>query len=80
MNEIHHTVETFFIMVISMWGFDGNDWQYIGNQISLQQPMTQAQCEYLIDEDMWQVSYQNHFYRLMAHCFPAECAEEGKCK
>ncbi len=67
-------------MVISMWGFDGNDWQYIGNQIALQQPMTQAQCEYLIDEDMWQVSYENHYYRLMAHCFPAECAEEGKCQ
>lgn len=67
-------------MVISMWGFDGNDWQYIGNQIALQQPMTQAQCEYLIDEDMWQVTYKNHFYRMMAHCFPAECAEEGKCK
>ena len=80
MSEIHHTVETFFIMVISMWGFDGNDWQYIGNQIALQQPMTQAQCEYLIDEDMWQVTYENHFYRMMAHCFPAECAKEGKCK
>ena len=80
MSEIHHTVETFFIMVISMWGFDGNDWQYIGNQIALQQPMTQAQCEYLIDEDVWQVTYENHYYRLMAHCFPAECAKEGKCK
>jgi hypothetical protein len=80
MNEVHHTVETLFIMVISMWGFNGNDWEYIGNQISLQQPMTQAQCEYLIDEDMWQVSYQNHYYRLMAHCFPADCAGKGKCE
>ena len=80
MNEVHHTVETLFIMVISMWGFDGNDWQYIGNQIALQQPMTQAQCEYLIDEDMWQVTYENHFYRMMAHCFPTDCAGKDKCE
>ena len=80
MSEIHHTVETFFIMVISMWGFDGSDWQYIGNQIALQQPMTQAQCEYLIDEDMWKATYQNEYYRMMAHCFPAECADKGKCQ
>tara|TARA_R100001510_G_scaffold24594_1_gene21625 strand:- start:648 stop:890 length:243 start_codon:yes stop_codon:yes gene_type:complete len=80
MNEVHHTVETLFIMVISMWGFDGNEWQYIGNQISLQQPMTQAQCEYLIDEDMWQVTYENHFYRMMAHCFPTDCAGKDKCE
>ena len=43
-------------MVISMWGFDGYEWQYIGNQVALQQPMTQSQCEYLIDEDMWKAT------------------------
>ena len=80
MSEVHHTVETLFIMVISMWGFDGNDWQYIGNQISLQQPMTQAQCEYLINEDMWRASYENHYYCMMAHCFPTECAGKDKCE
>ena len=80
MSEIHLTVETLFIMVISMWGFDGYEWQYIGNQVALQQPMTQSQCEYLIDEDMWKATYQNEYYRMMAHCFPAECAEKGKCQ
>ena len=80
MNEVHHTVETLFIMVISMWGFDGNEWQYIGNQIALQQPMTESQCEYLINEDMWRATYENHYYRMMAHCFPTECAGKKSCE
>ena len=79
MNEVHHTVETLFIMVISMWGFDGHEWQYIGNQVALQQPMTESQCEYLINEEMWQATYKNEYYRMMAHCFPTECAGKDKC-
>ena len=67
MSEVHHTVETFFIMIISMWGFDGYECQYIGNHAALQQPMTDSQCEYLIDEDMWEITYHNQYYKLMAH-------------
>ena len=71
--------ETLFIMVISMWGFDGYEWQYIGNQAALQQPMTESQCEYLIDEDMWEITYHNQYYNLMAHCFPIDCAGKDSC-
>ena len=71
--------ETFFILVITMWGNDTREWHYIGNQISLQQPMTEEQCLYLIDEDMWQASYENQYYQLKAHCFPADCAAKEKC-
>tara|TARA_R100000700_G_scaffold8093_1_gene11886 strand:+ start:337 stop:579 length:243 start_codon:yes stop_codon:yes gene_type:complete len=79
MTSIHHTVETLFILVISMWGFDGNEWQYIGNQVSLQQPMTEAQCLYLIDEKMWQATYSNQYYKMVAHCFPTDCAGKTAC-
>ena len=72
MTEIHHTVEMSYLMVITMWGFTGKDWQFIGNEIVLQQAMTQAQCEFLISEEMWKANYQNEDYLLMAHCLPQE--------
>jgi len=70
--EVHHTVEVAFVLVISMWGNTGQEWQYIGNQIILQQPMTEAQCEYLIDEQMWKAYYSNQYYKLTTHCYPEE--------
>tara|TARA_R110002020_G_scaffold128057_6_gene287135 strand:- start:764 stop:1006 length:243 start_codon:yes stop_codon:yes gene_type:complete len=79
MVNVHHTVEVAYILVISMWGHTGSDWEYIGNQVSLQQPMTEAQCLYLIEEDMWQASYQNRYYKMMAHCFPEDCAGMKSC-
>ena len=53
--------ETLFILVITMWGNDATQWHYIGNQIALQQEMTEEQCLSLIDEDMWQASYEPIF-------------------
>jgi len=72
MIDIHHTVELAYVLVISMWGNTGQDWQYIGNQIVLQQPMTLEQCEYLIDDTMWQAFYNNEYYKLMADCYPED--------
>ena len=54
MFSIHHTTEVAYVLVITMWGNTGTVWEYIGNQIVLQQQMTEAQCEYLIDEEMWE--------------------------
>ena len=68
-----------FLLVITMWGNNGIDWEYIGNQIVLQQVMTEEQCVYLIDEDMWEATYENEYYRMMAHCFPEECAGKESC-
>jgi|9_EtaG_2_1085328.scaffolds.fasta_scaffold73139_3 hypothetical protein len=76
---VHHTQEILYILVISMWGHTGTNWEYIGNQIALQQPMTQSQCEYLIDKDMWETSYDNKYYQLRAHCFPENCAGKESC-
>jgi len=72
MIDAHHTAEMAYVLAITMWGFTGVDWQFIGNEIVLQQSMTEAQCEYLISEEMWKANYQNEYYRLMAHCLPQE--------
>jgi len=72
-------IET-FVLVISMWGNDGSKWHYIGNQIVLQQEMTEEQCVYLIDDDMWKATYRNEYYRMLAQCYPANCAGKAECK
>ncbi len=79
MIEIHHTVELAFVLVISMWGHNGTNWEYIGNQITLQQQMTEEQCIYLIQKEMWEASYNNEYYQLRAHCFPLDCRGKESC-
>jgi len=71
--------ETFFILVISMWGNTGSEWEYIGNQIALQQELTEDQCVYLLDDAMWHTTYENEYYQMRAHCFPANCAGKESC-
>jgi len=68
--DVHHTIEVAFFLVISMWGNTGQEWQYIGNKVLLQQAMTLEQCEYLINEDMWLAYYTNPYYKIMIHCHP----------
>ena len=71
--------ETFYILVISMWGNTGVQWEYIGSQLAPTQPMTEEQCLYLIDDAMWQASYENEYYQLRAHCVDANGAGKEKC-
>ena len=68
-----------FILVLSMWGSDGVEDHYIG-QLVLQQPMSEQQCNYMLDEDMWKSMYVNSYYHMKGHCFPAECAGETQCE
>ena len=67
-----------FILVISMWGYDGSSDQYIG-QIALQHPFSEKQCFALIEEDMWVSSYDNVYYHMKGHCFPKSCAGKKSC-
>lgn len=69
-----------FMLVISMWGNTGSEWEYIGNQMVLQQPMTESQCEYMIQEDMWAASYENEYYMMVAQCYPKHCAGQETCE
>ena len=68
-----------FILVISMWGSDGATDHYIG-QMALQQPMTENQCLFMLQDGMWAAQYDNEYYEMRAHCFPKDCAGKEKCE
>ena len=40
-----------FVLVISLWGFNGNSWEYTGNQTVLSMDLNQEQCEMI--EQSW---------------------------
>jgi len=68
-----------FIFVITMWGISGDGTEnYIG-QIAMQQPFSETQCEKLMDESMWKSTYENEYYFMRGHCFPAECSGKEQC-
>ena len=56
-----------FVVVISMWGNNGTDWEYIGNQYIMQETFTQEQCTKIIDN--WRSHKENEYYRLQFDCF-----------
>ena len=55
-----------FVLVISLWGFDGNEWVYVGNQIVLNEPMIKEECMEIRED--WSWHEQNEFYRF-SHVF-----------
>ena len=67
-----------WIMVISMWGSDGVTDHYIG-QLALQEPMTEKQCEYMLQDNKWAASYKNDYCSMQVHCYPKDCAGKDKC-
>jgi len=58
-----------FILVISLWGYNGTEWVYVGNQMALQQPMAKEQCLDLAAK--WQKHELNVYFR-----FSIECIEQ----
>jgi|TARA_B100000530_G_C15666591_1_gene372566 hypothetical protein len=70
-----------FVLVVSMWGHNGTEWEYIGNQSVLNQDMTQQQCEYMADEEKtWTVHNTNKYYRIQMQCYPKKCAGQKTCE
>ena len=55
-----------FVLVISLWGFDGNEWVYVGNQIVLNGPMIKEECMKMRKD--WSWHEQNEFYRFSIEC------------
>ena len=55
-----------FVLVISLWGFDGNEWVYVGNQIVLNEPMVKEECMEIRED--WSWHEQNEFYRFSIEC------------
>jgi|TARA_Y100001970_G_C13963486_1_gene714388 hypothetical protein len=58
-----------FVLVISLWGFDGNEWVYVGNQIVLNEPMIKEECMEIRED--WSWHEQNEFYRFSIECHEA---------
>ena len=63
-------INNIFVLVISIWGFDGDEWLYVGNQIVLNQDMTEQQCHEMADNWSWWET--NEYYR-----FSIECHSKG---
>jgi len=68
-----------YILVISMWGNDGSTDHYIG-QMALQQPMTEEQCLWMLEDKRWSAAYDNSHYTMAMHCFPKDCAGKSSCE
>ena len=69
-----------FVLIISMWGNNGTEWEYIGNQMVLNQDMTKAQCEYMASDAQWTRFNNNEYYNMQLDCFPKDCQGKEKCE
>ena len=63
------SVTKLFILVISIWGFDGQEWKYVGNQIVLNQPILKEECIAL--KHNWSWHQLNEYYRFSIECHEA---------
>ena len=51
-----------FVLVISIWGNNGTDWVYTGNQYVSQEMYTQEECLKLADASNWNKFRNNQYY------------------
>ena len=58
-----------FLLVISMWGNNGTDWVYMGNQYIMQELFTKEQCMAIADKKNWQQVTNNKYYGIAFDCF-----------
>jgi hypothetical protein len=55
-----------FVLVISLWGFDGDEWLYVGNQIVYNEPMIKEECMKMREDWSWHQG--NEYYRFSIEC------------
>ena len=58
-----------FVVVVSIWGNNGTDWVYTGNQYVMNQLFTKKQCEQIVDSSNWNKFKENKYYDLQFDCF-----------
>ena len=58
-----------FVVVISMWGYTGEEWVYTCNQYIMQETFTQEQCNIIVDNANWEKYEENKYYGLQFDCF-----------
>tara|TARA_R100001082_G_C4360452_1_gene159076 strand:+ start:384 stop:581 length:198 start_codon:yes stop_codon:yes gene_type:complete len=57
-----------FLVVISMWGSNGSEWVYMGNQYVMKELFTLKQCEKIISSDNWKKHETNEYYKIQLEC------------
>ncbi len=55
-----------FVLIVSLWGYDGTEWVYTGNQMVYQVPMEIEDCE--IRKKNWIKFEENEYYRMSLEC------------
>jgi len=60
-----------FLLVVSLWGYNGSAWVYTGNQMVMNEPMPKEQCEEIVSS--WKKFEMNKYFR-----FSVECIEDFK--
>jgi len=61
-----------YLLLISIWGYNGEDWVYTGNQYILKELFTLEQCNKIINEDNWNKHESNEYYRIQLDCVNKE--------
>ena len=61
-----------FVLVISIWGNNGTDWIYTGNQYVSQEMYTKEDCHKLVDTSNWNKFRSNPYYDIQLDCFNKE--------
>ena len=65
-----------FLIVISIWIFNEEEWVYIGNKHVMQEPLTLQQCEKVIDLNSWKVFEKNKNYKIQLNCVQKDSGEK----
>jgi len=61
-----------FVIVVSIWGNNGTDWVYTGNQYVMKNLFTEEQCQQIVDNSNWNKIRNNEYYDLQFDCFNEE--------
>tara|TARA_Y100001937_G_scaffold81139_1_gene109761 strand:+ start:252 stop:458 length:207 start_codon:yes stop_codon:yes gene_type:complete len=61
-----------FVLVVSIWGNNGTDWVYTGNQYVMQEMFTKEQCMSMADSSNWNKFRNNPYYDIQFDCFNKE--------
>ena len=51
-----------------MWGSNGSEWVYMGNQYVMKELFTLKQCEQIISSDNWKKHETNEYYKIQLDC------------
>tara|TARA_B100000963_G_C22619021_1_gene668898 strand:- start:1882 stop:2100 length:219 start_codon:yes stop_codon:yes gene_type:complete len=66
-------VKTVFVLVISLWGHNGAEWEYVGNQSVLKSDLSAAECMALGSN--FETHNQNEYYHIRFECYNKETQE-----